>query len=181
VLIPETYVADLNIRLSLYRRVGELVDLEEIEGFAAEMIDRFGKLPGEVENLLDVVAIKRWCRQAGVDRLDAGPKGAVLSFRGNVFARPDRLVVYISGQAGLMKLKPDHKLVYTRVWDDPAVRGTGVKRLMNDLARLATEDGPAPRADMSAAPPPPPPPPPKPARRPVGRNTFTGGGRFGRR
>jgi len=181
VLIPETYVADLNIRLSLYRRVGELVDVEEIEGFAAEMIDRFGKLPGEVENLLDVVAIKRWCRQAGVDRLDAGPKGAVLSFRGNVFARPDRLVVYISGQAGLMKLKPDHKLVYTRVWDDPAVRGAGVKRLMNDIAKLATEDGPAPRADMSAAPPPPPPPPPKPARRPVGRNTFTGGGRFGRR
>jgi transcription-repair coupling factor (superfamily II helicase) len=170
VLIPEEYVADLNIRLTLYRRIAELVDRNDIESFAAELIDRFGKLPAEVENLLDVVAIKQWCRQAGIERVDAGPKGAVLTFRGNIFARPDRLIAYISQQAGLMKLKPDHKLVYTRVWDDPAIRVTGAKRLLGDLAALAAGEGAVPKADLSGAPPPPPPPQPK-LKRPMGRNT----------
>jgi transcription-repair coupling factor (superfamily II helicase) len=158
VLIPEEYVADLSIRLSLYRRIGELVDREEIDGFAAELIDRFGSLPKEVENLLDVIAVKQWCKQAAIERLDAGPKGAVLAFRNNSFARPDRLVAYISQQGGLIKLRPDHRLVYTRVWDDPGVRVSGVKRLASDLATMAAADGAVPKADMRDLPPPVPPP-----------------------
>ncbi len=62
VRIPESYVADLNLRLGLYRRLSRLVDGAEIEAFAAELIDRFGPLPVEVENLLEVIAIKRLCR-----------------------------------------------------------------------------------------------------------------------
>jgi transcription-repair coupling factor (superfamily II helicase) len=137
VLIPESYVADLNLRLTLYRRIAELVDRREVEGFAAELIDRFGPLPKEVENLLDVVTIKQFCRQASIARVDAGPKGAVLTFHNNNFARPDLLVGYIAKHAAWMKLRPDHKLVYTRAWDDPPTRVTGVKRLMKDLAGLA--------------------------------------------
>ena len=165
VLIPEEYVADLTVRLSLYRRIAELVDRPEIEAFAAELIDRFGKLPSEVENLLDVVTIKQLCRQAGIERVDAGPKGAVLTFRNNSFARPDKLVGYIAGRGGLMKLRPDHKLVYTRVWDDEALRVTGVKRLMKDLADMAAG------LDVKGEPPPPPapPPPPKPPSKPFSR------------
>ncbi|HRQ81946.1 MAG TPA: transcription-repair coupling factor, partial [Azospirillaceae bacterium] len=148
VLIPEEYVADLSIRLSLYRRIGELVDRDEIEGFAAELIDRFGPLPKEVENLLDVIAVKQWCKQAGIERLDAGPKGAVLAFRDNVYARPDRLIAWISQQGGLTKLRPDHRLVYSRTWDDVALRVTGVKRLAADLATMAAADGAVAKADM---------------------------------
>jgi transcription-repair coupling factor (superfamily II helicase) len=136
VLIPETYVADLTIRLALYRRIAELVDRAEIDGFAAEMIDRFGKLPAEVGNLLEVVAIKQLCRTAGVERIDAGPKGAVLTFHGNNFARPDRLVGYLTRQAGTLKLRPDHKLVLARAWDTPELRLKGVLRLMKELAAL---------------------------------------------
>ncbi len=164
VLIPEGYVADLTVRLSLYRRIAELVDRAEIDAFAAELIDRFGALPPEVENLLDVVTIKQLCRQAGIERVDAGPKGAVLTFRNNMFARPDKLVGYIAGQGGLMKLRSDHKLVHSRVWDDEALRVTGVKRLMKDLAGMAAGQ------DVRGEPPPPPlpPPPPRPAAVKVG-------------
>jgi len=169
VLIPEEYVSDLTVRLSLYRRISELVDRPEIEAFAAELIDRFGKLPSEVENLLDVVTIKQLCRQAGIERVDAGPKGAVLTFRNNMFARPDKLIGYIAGRGGLMKLRPDHKLVYTRVWDDESLRVTGVKRLMKDLADMAAG------MDVKGEPPPPPPPPPPP--RPPAVKV---GSRFGR-
>jgi transcription-repair coupling factor (superfamily II helicase) len=107
VLIPESYVADLGVRLGLYRRIAALADRREIDGFAAELIDRFGPLPPEVENLLEIIAIKRACREAGVERVEAGPKGAVIALRGNRFANPAGLVELIQRHAGTLKLRPD--------------------------------------------------------------------------
>ena len=139
ILIPESYVADLGLRLSLYRRIAGLVEPAEIDGFAAEAIDRFGPLPAEVENLLQVVTLKKLCRDAGVEKLDAGPKGAVISFRENSFANPGALIEFITSQVGTVKLRPDHKLVYQREWADDKQRLGGVRRLMAQLAKLAAE------------------------------------------
>lgn len=138
VLIPETFVADLTVRLGLYRRASRIHDDTELDAFAAELIDRFGELPTEVENLLQIVGIKRLCRAAGVEKLDAGPKGAVVSFRDNSFADPAALVGFISSQPGRVKLRPDHKLVYQRDWLEEKQRLQGVRRLMIHLADLAT-------------------------------------------
>ena len=141
VLIPDTYVADLGVRLGLYRRIAGLSEGAEIESFAAEMIDRFGPLPAEVENLLQTVAIKRACLTAGLDRVEAGPKGATVAFRNDHFANPDGLVAFITEQVGTAKLRPDHTLVYRRTWDEPADRLTGVRRLVRDLAAIAAAPG----------------------------------------
>jgi transcription-repair coupling factor (superfamily II helicase) len=138
VLIPESYVADLGIRLGLYRRLADLIDQADIDGFAAELVDRFGALPDEVRNLLDLVALKRLCLKAGVEKIDAGPKGAVVSFHGNRVAHPDRLVRFVGEEAGTVKLKPDHKLVYRRDWRDDAARVKGVQHLMRKLVAIAT-------------------------------------------
>jgi transcription-repair coupling factor (superfamily II helicase) len=137
ILIPEDYVKDLSVRLSLYRRLGHLKEKAEIEAFAAELIDRFGSLPQEVENLLDVVSVKVLCRRAGIDKIDAGPKGAVFSFRNNRFANPEGLVRFIAQQSGLVKLRPDHKMVYMRIWDTPKERLRGVQQLAETLAKVA--------------------------------------------
>jgi transcription-repair coupling factor (superfamily II helicase) len=137
ILIPEDYVADLPVRLGLYRRLAHLVEPPEIEAFAAELIDRFGTIPDAVENLLQVIGIKQLCRQAGVEKVDAGPKGALLTLYENRFANPESLVAYIQKQAGTVKLRPDQKLVFMRVWDDSRVRMRGVRRLMEELAELA--------------------------------------------
>ncbi len=137
VLIPERYVADLNVRLGLYRRLGHLEDQAEIDGFAAELIDRFGPLPTEVEHLLQIVAIKRLCRQANVEKLEAGPKGATLAFRNDSFADPAGLVGFINEQAGTAKLRPDHRLVYMRQWDEADDRLKGAHDLVRRLAKLA--------------------------------------------
>lgn len=137
VLIPEVYVPDLHVRLGLYRRLSQLVDKAEIDAFAAELVDRFGPLPDEVQNLLDVIAIKRLCRDAGVEKVDAGPKGAVIAFRGDLFANPQGLVQFIQAQAGAVKLRPDHKLVYKRSWDAPTQRMRGVRRLLEQLGKAA--------------------------------------------
>jgi len=137
VLIPDTYVEDLSVRLELYRRVARLEDREEIDGFAAEMIDRFGKLPEEVKNLLEVVAIKAFCRSANIEKLEAGPRGATLSFREDRFDNPAGLVDFISRQSGSAKLRPDHTLVYLRQWDEPEDRLEGVRYLVSNLAKVA--------------------------------------------
>jgi len=137
VLIPEGYIADLTVRLGLYRRVATLAMPEEIEEFAAELIDRFGPIPDEVENLLQTIAIKHLCREAGVEKIDAGPKGAVVGFRNNDFANPAGLVQFITTQAGTAKLRPDHKLVLIRDWSTPVKRLEGTRRLLRDLASVA--------------------------------------------
>ena len=137
VLIPEAYVLDLNVRLGLYRRLATLVDPREIEAFAAELIDRFGPLPQEVENLLQIVAIKRLCRAAGVSKIDAGDKGAVVSFHNDRVENLEGLLAFIQSQAGRVKLRPDQKLVYRRNWDDAKSRVRGVKLLLDELVQAA--------------------------------------------
>ena len=151
VLIPETYVGDLSVRLGLYRRIATLVDRREIDAFAAELIDRFGPLPAEVDNLLEIIAIKRLCRDAGVEKVEAGPKGAVLAFRGNRFANPAGLVAFLQEQAGTAKLRPDQRVVIMRNWEDTRQRLGGINALLRRLAEIAAAPLPAP-APARAAP-----------------------------
>ena len=137
VLIPDHYVADLDARMALYRRLSDVENRTEIEGFAAEMIDRFGPLPAEVESLLKIVEIKAYCRTANVEKLEAGPKGIVLSFRDNRFPDPGALVEFINDERGKAKLRPDHKLVLQRDWATPEARLKGAEKLMRELAGMA--------------------------------------------
>ncbi len=137
VLIPEDYVNDLDLRMGLYRRLAGLETEQEVEGFAAELIDRFGPLPDEVEHLMKVVHIKRFCRNANIAKIDAGARGATLSFRNNDFSNPGGLIDFITSQSGTAKLRPDHTLVYMRRWDNSDERLEGVRYLVSSLARLA--------------------------------------------
>ena len=136
VLIPESYVADLHVRLGLYRRIAGLIDQEEIDAFAAELTDRFGAVPGEVENLLHTIAVKQICRQANIDRVDVGPKGAVINFHQNHFGNPEKLIAWLNQQSGSARMRPDQKLVLIRAWDEPADRLRGLRQSLKQLAAL---------------------------------------------
>jgi transcription-repair coupling factor (superfamily II helicase) len=148
------------VRLGLYRRIAALADRREIDGFAAELIDRFGPLPPEVDNLLEIIAIKRACREAGVERVEAGPKGAVIALRGNCFANPAGLVDLIQRNAGTLKLRPDQKIVYLRNWEDEKTRLAGVAKLLQALVKIARTAG----RETDAAPRPMPQPTPAPVK-----------------
>ncbi|RIK85978.1 MAG: transcription-repair coupling factor [Hyphomicrobiales bacterium] len=137
VMIPESYVPDLQLRLGLYRRLAELQSPQEIDGFGAELIDRFGPLPQEVEHLLKVVFIKALCRKANVEKLDAGPKGVVVQFRNREFPDPAGLVRYIAEQGSLARIRPDQGIVLMRDWPTPEKRLAGSAVVMTQLARLA--------------------------------------------
>jgi len=137
VLIPEDYVTDLPVRLALYRRLAEIETERDIEPFAAELVDRFGPLPQEVDYLLQVVAIKSLCRRANVEKIDVGPKGAVLSFRDNIFANPAGLIAYIHDQAPLARVRPDQKVVFFDDWDTPEERLKGATAILRTLVGIA--------------------------------------------
>ena len=137
VLIPEDYVTDLPVRLALYRRLAEIEDDRAIEAFAAELVDRFGPLPDEVEYLLQVVAIKSLCRRANVERIEAGPKGAVLGFRDNIFNNPDGLIAYIAKHPVGARVRPDMKVVFFDEWDTPPERLKGATDILRSLVAIA--------------------------------------------
>jgi transcription-repair coupling factor (superfamily II helicase) len=139
VLIPETYIADLDVRMGLYRRLAHVEDAAELDGLVAEMIDRFGPLPKEVEALTRIMGIKLASLKARIERIDAGPKGATLTFRENRFPDPAALVQFISSQRGTAKLRPDHKLVLKRDWENDRQRLEGVDYIVKALAKIATK------------------------------------------
>ncbi|WP_455271640.1 transcription-repair coupling factor [Rhizobium herbae] len=137
VMIPDDYVPDLHLRLGLYRRLGEITELGDIDAFGAELIDRFGPLPLEVQHLLKIVYIKSLCRTANVEKLDAGPKGVVVQFRNREFPNPGALVGYIAKQGIMAKIRPDHSIFFQRDFPTPEKRLAGSAVVMTQLAGLA--------------------------------------------
>ena len=138
VLIPADYVPDLDVRLGLYRRLSQLHTKVELEGFAAELIDRFGKLPKEVNTLLLVVRIKAMCKRAGISKLDGGPKGATIQFHNDKFANPAGLVEFVQNQRGLAKVR-DNKIVVRRDWARDSDKIKGAFAIARDLAEKVIE------------------------------------------
>ena len=137
VMIPEHYVPDLQVRMQLYRQLGDLKDAREIDAAGAELIDRFGPLPDEVEALLKVILVKALCRAANVEKVEAGPKGAVVTLRNNEFANPAGLVKMVSDPGMAAKLRPDQKIAFARDWPNAASRLKGAAAILNRMAKLA--------------------------------------------
>ncbi len=137
VTIPESYVSDIEIRMGLYRRLAHLQDDSEIDAFAAELVDRFGPLPPEAGHLMRIVAIKVLCRNANIEKVEAGPKGIVVSFRGNSFANPGGLVAYVAGLNAAAKVRPDMRVVFSGNFETVEARLADTRRILSDIARIA--------------------------------------------
>ncbi len=137
VLIPENYVPDLDLRMGLYRRLSGMTAREDIDAFATELVDRFGSMPEEVRHLLDVLTIKIDCLNAGVEKIDVGPKGAAIVFRNQNFANPEKLIHYVSDNQERVKIRPDQSLVFRAKCDDAEDRLKLAGNVAKRLAELA--------------------------------------------
>ncbi|WP_455478358.1 transcription-repair coupling factor [Bartonella sp. B10] len=138
-MIPENFVPDLSLRMGLYRRLTELDDVEQINEFGAELVDRFGSLPLEVQHLLKVFHIKILCRKAHVEKLDAGPKGIVIQFRNNYFKNSVALVQWIEKQGSMAKIRQDQSIIFIRNWNTVDERLAGATTLMTQLVKMAKQ------------------------------------------
>jgi len=137
IMIPEEYVPDLAVRMALYRRLNDAQDNAEIESLSAEMIDRFGPLPAPTANLIKLIEIKRQAIEANIAKIDVGAKGTLVSFHGDSFPDPLGLIAYAERLAGTIKLRPDHKIVVTRVWANAEARLHGLSQLTKGLSAIA--------------------------------------------
>jgi len=136
IMIPEDYVPDLAVRMALYRRLNDVRDKAEIEGLAAEMIDRFGPLPEATGNLVKLIEIKRQAIEACIAKIDVGARGTLVSFHNDDFPDPAGLIAYVERLKGTAKLRPDHKLVINRAWADPQSRLNGLVQLTKGLSAI---------------------------------------------
>ena len=139
IMIPENYVPDLSLRMGLYRRMNGLQDNQEIQSFAAEMIDRFGDLPVETDNLLKLMQIKLNCVKAHISKIEMGPRGALISFHKDRFPNVSGLLAYAERLKGTAKIRPDNKLFIERKWRDPKSRLHGLTQLTGGLSKLAQQ------------------------------------------
>ena len=137
VLIHEKKLSNLNEMLPLLDAVMEsetplLVIAENVEGEVLTTL-----VANKLRGSLKVAAIKGYCRRANVEKVDAGPKGVVISFRDNKFAQPDRLVYFIRQHGQAAKVRPDMKVVFLQEWETPEERLMGTTEILRQLANLA--------------------------------------------
>jgi transcription-repair coupling factor (superfamily II helicase) len=135
-LIPNEYVKETNVRLGLYRRLANISTDVEVADFKAELLDRFGPVPPEVEALLEVITLKNRCKALNIEKIEVGEKGTVLGFYKNTFAKPDALLHYILQNSGLISLRQDQSLVFHRKWADQEARLKGIVWLLDQLEKL---------------------------------------------
>ena len=136
IMIPEDYVRDLGVRLGLYKRIGDLQNKEAILDMREELVDRFGDIPPEVDNLLKTVEIKQLCRMANIEKVEAGAKGILLMFHNNTFSKPEKLIDFIQKQFGVIKIRPDQKLLISGNFEEYNTRVHVLSTYVKKLAEL---------------------------------------------
>lgn len=130
ILIPAGYIEDSSLRLAIYRRAGDLKTMEEVENFRLEMIDRFGTIPLEFENLLQMVCIKNKCLELKIESLDSGTNGFVIKFNAN-FDVSDMVLNFVQKYPRNSQIKPTNKLVF--------IKPLAKANLINETEKLLQE------------------------------------------
>lgn len=131
--IPESYISDLEVRMGLYKRLSELDTMQDIDMVAIELVDRFGKMPLEVDNLLKIIDLKNICKAAHISRLDVGEKGIIVTFHNNMYPNPENLIEFIGVQKGKAKLRSDHKMAIMADMPTPKDKYYMSKKLLESL------------------------------------------------
>lgn len=136
IMIGENYVKDLGVRLGLYKRIGSLKTVEDILDMREELIDRFGPVPPEVDNLLTTIEIKQMCYAANISKVDAGAKGILITFHNNQFKAVDKLIDLVNRSFGVVKIRPDQKLFIEGKLDNYQRRIELIKKYVKYLSDM---------------------------------------------
>ena len=135
ILIPEDYISDLTIRMEIYKRLSSIILEEEIDEIAAELIDRFGSLPQEVETLIDTIGLKNLCKKTNIDKIDCGNNGFLISFKNNTFSNPAELIKYINNKKNYISIRPDQRL-FVKFNEQKENLIDYIKSIVNDFLKM---------------------------------------------
>ena len=133
VFIPEDYIPDLSVRLSFYRRIGDLKNKHEIDELQNELINRFGKLPNSLNNLFEIVLLKNLCLKLNILKLEVGKNGALIQFKNNNFKNAEKLINFINRNKEILEIKPNQKLLYKQNFTNFETRAKKVILFLDKL------------------------------------------------
>lgn len=111
-LIPKDYIEDLSLRMSFYKKIALIKNNDDQEALCNEMNDRFGKIPQEVNNLIEIAKIKHQCYLINITSITTGQNTILIAFKDNKFKNPDKLLKLVFSSNNKIKINPDQKLVF---------------------------------------------------------------------
>lgn len=138
-LLPVDYIADVPLRLTLYKRIAAATDSATLDELTAELIDRFGELPPAAQNLLAIARLKLTARALGIRRLDLGLQGGYVLFEADAAVDPARLVKLLQSPGREYRLEGPVKLRISRQLERSSDRFEFARSLLEYLgAKAAT-------------------------------------------
>jgi transcription-repair coupling factor (superfamily II helicase) len=105
--IPEAYIEDVMIRMGLYRRISSFKADNEIDDFSSEMRDRFGTMPREMKNLLDVMRLMLRAKELAVLKIQTVQDRVRVVFSPETPVQPEQMFELQQTRKGRMKFLPD--------------------------------------------------------------------------
>ena len=133
VFIPHRYIPDDAVRIMLYRKIGDINNVEDLDSIKIEIVDRFGKIPQEFNNLFIIMRIKLLCVAANIEQIDVGPKGYIISFVQNNI-NITNIMQFLSQNPNTAKIRQDNKLVICKTWKSIIDRTTDIEATVKQLA-----------------------------------------------
>ena len=109
--IAQQYIPDPDQRYIAYRKIAAITSREAALDLENEFLDRYGKLPAETRNLLEIVALKEELKNLKITKVEQGPASLVFSFSENTPITPQQILLFIRNQHGKSRLLPDSRLV----------------------------------------------------------------------
>ena len=139
VFIPNDYIPDIQIRLTIYRRISNISSLEKLNEIVSELIDRFGSLPEELKNFIKIIEIKNLCKKANINKIDLGTKGFIITFNNNKLIDTKKLLNLVDKNPDILKLRPDNKLLYLNKFSDKNKKIIDIVNFLKILKRINNE------------------------------------------
>ncbi len=131
-LLPENYVADVHARLTLYKRLANCTNKQEIQQLKEELIDRFGALPTETKHLLRYAALRQTANALGIVKITAGKQFGYVYFEPQPRVDVSKLISLIQNYPNRYQLTSE-RLRFTIAQPDPESRLTAVESLLHIL------------------------------------------------
>lgn len=134
-LLPESYIPDVNLRLSCYKKLASARNIDELDEVQVELIDRFGLLPDAAKNLVAISEFKLQAQTLGIRRIEASSKGGVVEFGEKTTVSPAYIIELIQKQSRVFKLEGGQKLRFNIVANDGAERLSLIANMLSDFAK----------------------------------------------
>ena len=134
-LLPDDYIFDVSLRLSIYKRIASAKDNNALDDIQIELIDRFGLLPQATKNLVQQAKLKLKAQTLGIRKIEAGPESGAVEFSDSTTVDPTQIIGLIQKQPNVYKMEGANKLKFIKRSDDAKSRFTLVTGLLNELAK----------------------------------------------